>query len=232
MAGVLACSATRLPAPPSRLQQVGPLQLVGHGDRVGRLALRIQRADSFENVAVRRAGRSLPPYSTRQPRLWHRAKAASPPAGTPLPGGRGAAPGRPGPGRSGRALGCQRSIGPRPPTLIRLAPVGQARWDKGVDFPWIMATRPGDQAAGQAHTAFHDSEPMFDPAIASSGPSRRLRGASVDSLQPPARVQVQSSKQPSLRDRPLPPGSGQTAGSRRPRIGPISTSLSTGLWAR
>ena len=58
-------------------------------------------------------GRNPPPYSTRQPRLWRPATAASPPTGTPPPGGHGAAPGRPGTGRSERAHGCQRSIGPR-----------------------------------------------------------------------------------------------------------------------
>ena len=40
--------------PADRLQQVGPAQLVGHRDRVGRLALGVERGDGVEDVAVGR----------------------------------------------------------------------------------------------------------------------------------------------------------------------------------
>ena len=49
-----ACSDTKRGRAADGLEQAGPAQFVGDGDRVGRLALAVQRVDGLEDVTVRR----------------------------------------------------------------------------------------------------------------------------------------------------------------------------------
>ena len=65
VAGVAAWRRRRMRRATDRFEQVGPAQLVGDGDRVGRLAPAVERGDGVEDVDRGRACRSRRRRTTR-----------------------------------------------------------------------------------------------------------------------------------------------------------------------
>ena len=137
-----------------RLEQVGPAQLVGDGDRVDRLARRVERVDGVVDVAVGRLVEVGRGDDARRPRRWPRPTASWRRAATPPPGGRagGRAPQPARRGASWSSTSCShRAVQPSSGT-----PCGNARgttlWISAPWRVWRSCGRAGDEPGSAVAT--------------------------------------------------------------------------------